>query len=84
MDKNPRFLARSLAVILLPLTLAVTLPLLFVFAFLFYMNVIVRAFLHLGTTLLQRKPTTSAEPARQPHFLDAPAPKIVPESPVSS
>ncbi|GEM_PF-6173311 len=69
---------RFLAIVLVPVALAVMVPLALVFVVLFYISVQVRAIIHLAAFVFHRNAAPS-EPLQKPHFLDTPAPKIIHE-----
>ena len=79
MDRNPGTLSRVLAIVLFPFTAAVMVPLLFAFAVLFYLSVLVRAVLQIVAVCVERPSPSTVRPLPQPHFLDVPAAKVVPE-----
>jgi len=79
MDKNPRLVARLFAIVLFPFIVAGLVPLVLVFAALFYVNVLVRAVLHVVMALVQRATPPPAAPLSQSHFRAVPTAGIAPE-----
>lgn len=79
MDGSLQFMPRFLAIIVVPVALAIMVPLALVFVVLFYINAQVRAVWALVLFVVFRK-ATPPEPVQKPHFLEAPARKTDSES----
>jgi hypothetical protein len=69
---------RLLAILIVPVALAVMVPLTLVFGVVFYINVLVRAIIHLAAFVIQRN-AVLAEPLQQPHFLETRTPTVTPK-----